>query len=86
MEVYMDKKKSLKRWIEEKTAKAKDFCGKHPDVLLTLLGGVASVIGGCLKLYMSKTEYEDYIYTTVDDEVYKIPAKEMKTCNKIDKK
>ena len=82
----MEEKKTLKEWINEKKTIVKEFCSKHPDVCLTVLGGFASLVGGCIKLYTSKTEYEDYLYTTVDDEVYKIPAKEMKTCNKIDKK
>ena len=79
----MKEKKSLKEWLADKTTKAKEFCVKHPEGCLTVLGGFVSLIGGCIKLYASKTEYEDYLYTTVDDQVYKLPAKEMKTCNKI---
>ena len=81
----MEEKKTLKEWLEEKKTKVKDFCSKHPDVVFTVVGGFASLLGGCIKLYTSKTEYEDYLYTTVDDNVYKLPAKEMRTAKKIRK-
>ena len=66
---------------EKKTLKQRfvGWCKEHPDVILTVAGGIASIIGGCIKLYASKSEYEDNLFTTVDDQVYKIPAKQMKT-------
>ncbi len=66
---------------EKKTLKQRfvAWCKEHPDVLLTVGGGIASIIGGCIKLYASKSEYEDNLFTTVDDQVYKIPAKQIKT-------
>ena len=66
---------------EKKTLKQRfvAWCKEHPDVLLTVGGGIASIIGGCIKLYASKSEYEDNLFTTVDDQFYKIPAKQMKT-------
>ena len=66
---------------EKKTLKQRfvAWCKEHPDVLLTVGGGIASIIGGCIKLYASKSEYEDNLFTTVDDQVYKLPAKQMKT-------
>ena len=66
---------------EKKTLKQRfvGWCKEHPDVLLTVVGGIASIVGGCIKLYANKSEYEDNLFTTVDDQVYKIPAKQMKT-------
>ena len=55
------------------------FCRKHPDVVLTLVGGVASLAGGIIKIIAAINEYEDNVFTTIDNEVYKIPAKHMKT-------
>ena len=83
MEVKVEQKKSLKEKLSEKKTRFKEFCSNHPDVVLTVLGGLASLAGGCLKLYANKTEYEDYLYTEVDDAVYKLPAKEMKTARKL---
>ena len=60
--------------------KIKWWCKDHPDVILTVAGGIASIVGGCIKLYANKSEYEDHLFTQVDGQVYKLPAKEMKTC------
>lgn len=79
----MEEKKDFKTWWIDKKTKVKNFCSNHPDVVLTVIGGLASLAGGALKLYANKTEYEDYLYTTVDDQVYKLPAKEMKTCKEL---
>lgn len=77
-----EEKKGFKAWLVDKKDKAKKFCSDHPDVVLTVIGGVASIVGGCIKLYANKTEYEDYLYTTDGDgTVYKLPAKEMKTAS-----
>lgn len=75
----MEEKKTLKGWIIDKKNKVVKFCEDHPDVILTVVGGIASLAGGCIKLYCSKTEYEDHCYSMIDDKVYKIPCKEMKT-------
>lgn len=85
MDVTVEKKKGFKERWSEKVLRFKNFCSSHPDVCLTVLGGLASLAGGCLKLYANKTEYEDYLYTEVDDTVYKLPAKEMKTAKKLRK-
>ena len=75
----MEEKKSFKeRWIE-RWDKILDWAGEHPDVLLTVAGGIMSLVGGGLKLYATKSDFNDHLYTTIDDEVYKIPAKHMKT-------
>lgn len=75
----MEEKKGIKEWLAEKKTSIKDFCKSHPDVVWSLIGGAASILGGALKLYASRSDYDDYLYTTVDDQVYKLPAKGMKT-------
>lgn len=76
----MEKKRTLKEWFEDQKNKVVNFCKDHPDVVLTVVGGLASLGGGIIKLYCSKTEYDDYVYTvTTDEEVYKIPAKQMRS-------
>ena len=79
-----EEKKSLKVWFAERKDKVKKFCAEHPDVVLTVAGGLMSIVGGALKIYANKSEYEDYLYTISDhDNVYKVPAKKMNTasCN-----
>lgn len=77
----MEEKKTIKQWFVDQKTKVVNFCKEHPDVVWTVIGGFASLAGGCIKLYCSKTEYDDYVYTvTTDDEIYKLPAKPVKTC------
>lgn len=72
-ETVEEGKKSLKdRFIQ--------FCKENPDVIWTLVGGALSIIGGCVKLYANKSEYDNYLLTTDrDGTIYKLPAKQMKT-------
>ena len=78
-----EEKKGFKNWFKEKKEKVLDYCEKHPDVVLTLVGGLMSIAGGALKIYANKSEYEDYLYTISDeDHVYKVPAKKMKTASR----
>ena len=74
-----EEKKGFKAWFLEKKESAKKFCKEHPDVVLTVIGGVASIVGGALKIYANRSEFEDNLFTEIDGQVYKIPAKEMKT-------
>lgn len=70
----------IKAWFKRTKDKVFGFCEEHPDVVLTVAGGFASLVGGCIKLYCSKTEYDDYIYSiTEENQIYKIPAKPVKT-------
>ena len=75
----------MKEWIKEKWTKTKEFCVLHPDSVLTVIGGVLTIVGGALEIYGNKTEYKDNLFTEVDGTVYKIPSKQMKTCNKVKK-
>lgn len=77
-------KNKIKAWLKERKDKAKEFCSTHPDVILTVFGGLASLAGGLLKIYANKTEFEDTAFTTIDGETYKLPCKKMKTVKKID--
>ena len=82
----MEEKRTLKGWFGDQKRKVVQFCKDHPDVILSVIGGIASVTGGCIKLYLSKTEYDDYIYTTtIDNEIYKLPAKPVKSAKMITK-
>lgn len=72
--------------IETKKTKReaiKEWCKEHPDVVFTVFGGVCSLLGGVLKLIATKSEFDDNLYTTVDDEVYKIPSKKMRTAKNV---
>lgn len=82
----MEEKKTFGVWFKETKEKVLNFCKEHPDVILTVAGGLMSVAGGALKIYANKTEYEDCIYTISDkDNVYKVPAKKMNTASRYDK-
>ena len=57
--------------------RVKNWCGEHPDIVLTLLGGACSIVGGAMKLHAMKNEYQDEVYMTDGDSVYRLPAKSM---------
>ena len=72
------RKVSIKERI--KNSKPVVYFKNHPDIGLTLLGGVLSIIGAGIKVAGSKSEYEDNIFvTSTDGNVYKVPVKKMKT-------
>ena len=76
--VVLDETKSLTKWWNER--KIVQWFKAHPDAGLTLLGGVLSIAGAAVKIVASNKEYEDSVYfCTTDDEIYKLPAKQMKT-------
>lgn len=76
----VDWKTKVKAWWNER--KIVKFCKEHPDTTLTLAGGLLTIIGGVVKIAVDKREYEDHVFVDVNDTVYKLPAKEMKTINK----
>ena len=67
--------------------KVKDWFGncktwfkEHPDVGLTLLGGVLSIAGAAVKIIGDRKEYDDNMFIVdSNDDIYRIPAKKMKT-------
>ena len=70
--------KTFKDWWSER--KAVIWLKDHPDVSLTLLGGVLSIVGAAVKIVGDRKEYDDSVFITAsDDSVYKLPAKQMKT-------
>ena len=81
----MKEKFKIKDWFKERFSKAKDFCVTHPDAMLSIIGGVLSLVAAGLDIYGNRVEYKDNVYTSIDDKIYKIPCKEMKTCNKVRK-
>ena len=77
----MEEKK--KGWFADKRDKFLDFCKRHPEGVLTVVGGLFTVTAGAMKLIASKTEYEDNVYLVQNDKVYRLPAKELQS-KKID--
>ena len=71
--------------LEEKKGGIKQWCKEHPDIVLTVIGGLFTLAGGIIKIIANKNEYEDHLFTTVDDEIYKIPSKKMKTAKSLRK-
>lgn len=71
-------KKTFKEWWNER--KFVRFCKEHPDGMLGILGGIITLLGGVVKILVSKHEYEDYIYVTDNEgNVNKVPSKIMRT-------
>lgn len=66
-------------WFKRKKNQFVDFCKQHPDIVLTVVGGLASLVGGAMKLVASKNEYQDEVYMTDGDDVYKLPARQVKS-------
>lgn len=69
-------------WLKGKN-KVKKFCEDHPDVVLTFIGGAFTLVGGAMKLIAASKEYSDEVYMTDGDNVYKLPAREIKNGNKV---
>ena len=66
-------------WFVKKKTQFVDFCKQHPDIVLTVIGGIASLAGGAMKLAASKNEYQDEVYMTDGDDVYKLPARQVRS-------
>lgn len=76
----MEENKEVKKsWFADKRDKFLDFCRRHPEGCLTVLGGLFTVTAGAMKLYAAKTEYEDEVYMVQNDKVYKLPAKQLQS-------
>ena len=71
--------------VEKKTG-FKQWCKDHPDLVVTFFSGLLGFAGGIIKLIAVKSEYDDNLYTTIDEDVYKIPSKKMKTAKKLTRK
>ena len=72
----MEEEKKL-NWFEETKERFFEFCRKHPDIILTIVGGTFSLAGALVNYATTKNEYRDNVYMTDGDDVYKIPAKAM---------
>ena len=76
--VVESEKRTFKDWLNDR--KLVIWLKDHPDVSLTLLGGVLSIAGAAVKIAADRKEYDDSVFITAsDDSVYKLPAKQMKT-------
>lgn len=79
-------KKTLKEWWNEN--KVVKYVKDHPETALTVLGGALTLVGELVRLAVSKSEYQDNVFTACEDtgEIYKIPAKHMKTVRRTTEK
>ena len=68
-----------KGWFATKKEQFVSFCRRHPEGCLTVLGGLFTLAGGAVKLYTSRTEYDDEVYMIQDDKLYRVPAKELQS-------
>lgn len=66
-----------KSWFADKKDKFIEFCKRHPEGTLTVLGGLFTLAGGAMKLYAVSKDYEDEVYMTNGEDVFKLPAKAM---------
>ena len=66
-----------KSWFENTKEKFLGFCAKHPDILLTIVGGTFTLAGAFLNYRASKNEYTENVYMTDGTNVFKVPAKSM---------
>lgn len=64
-------------WFEETRDKFVSFCKRHPDIILTVIGGTFSLAGAIVNYMSTQNEYKDNVYMTDGNDVYKIPAKSM---------
>ena len=68
-----------KNWFKDKKDKFLEFCHNHPDIMLTVVGGVFTLAGACVNYATTVNEYKDSVYMTDGDDVYKLPASKMNT-------
>lgn len=71
----MEEKKT--NWFIVKKNQVVDYFKQRPELTLTVLGGLFTVIGAGINCYTVKNEYKDQVYMTDGEDVYKIPAKAM---------
>lgn len=73
-------KERLKTWWNNQ--KIVIWCKNNPGSVVTIFGGICTVLGGVLNIINNRTEYRDHVFiTTTDNEVVKIPARKMRTAN-----
>ncbi len=66
-----------KNWFVDKKDRFLAFCHSHPDIMLTVVGGVFTLAGACVNYMTTQNEYKDTVYMTDGEDVYRIPAKSM---------
>ena len=64
-------------WFVVKKSQVVNYFRQRPELTLTMLGGLFTVVAAGINCYTVKNEYRDSVYMTDGDDVYKIPAKSM---------
>ena len=72
----MEEEKKV-NWFVEKKNKFVNFFKDRPELALTVVGGLFTVVGACINCYTVKNEYKDSVYMTDGEDVYRLPAKQM---------
>ena len=70
-------------WWQKTKDKIVKFCKGNPDVALTVFAGVMTMVGGAFKLAAASKGYPDEVYMTDGENVYKLPAREIKDSKKV---
>lgn len=73
----MEMEEQKKGWLQDKKDRVINFCRKHPDITLTVIGGFFTLAGALVNSATTRNEFKDYVYMTDGDDVFKIPAKSM---------
>lgn len=68
-----------KNWFVDKKDRFLDFCKRHPEGVLTVVGGLFTIAGAAMNMYTTKNEFKDNVYLIQDDKAYRVPAKEMQS-------
>ena len=61
------------------------WCKQNPGSVVTIFGGICTVLGGVLNIINNRTEYRDNVFIkTTDGEVVKVPARKMRTAKRLE--
>lgn len=58
------------------------WCKKNATTLISVGCTILGFIGNCIFSTATKRGVDDYLYTEVEDDIYRIPVKKMKTSKK----
>ena len=72
----MEEQKEISLFAEKRD-KVIEFFKSRPELVLTVVGGLFTILGACINCYTVKNEYKDQVYMTDGEDVYRIPAKAM---------
>lgn len=60
----------------------KGWCSDHAQMIVDLTVAAATMTAACITAVATKNSTNDALYTEVDDEIYRIPVRKMKTTKK----